>query len=66
MTTFVSFSRRQNDDSTIDSICTRCYQTVASGDRSTELGLVSAEQNHVCNPHGEFNYSDWEHSDRAA
>ena len=40
------FVRRQNPDSTVDSICTRCYQTVATV--RNESDLTSAEENHVC------------------
>ena len=53
MTSFVSFARRQNHDSSIDSICTRCYQTIASAESAN--GLTNAEQSHQCNPNGEFN-----------
>jgi hypothetical protein len=66
MTSLVSFARRQNHDSSIDSICTTCYQTIASAESATEVALSSAEQNHVCSPHGEFNHPRWEHADRAA
>jgi hypothetical protein len=52
MTTFISFARRQNHDSSIDSICTKCYQTVASADNMN--GLAVAEQGHLCDPNGEF------------
>jgi len=48
MTTFVSFARRQNHDSSIDSICTKCYQTIASADSAGEL--VAHEESHVCDP----------------
>lgn len=51
MTTFVSFARRQNHDSSIDSICTKCYQTVASADSAGEL--VAPEESHVCDPNEE-------------
>lgn len=53
MTAFVSFARRDNADSTVDSICTKCYQTVASAHRVSEL--VSFEEVHQCDPNGEFN-----------
>jgi hypothetical protein len=52
MTSFISFARRRNHDSTIDSICTRCYQTVASADTGSELETV--EETHLCDPNGEF------------
>jgi hypothetical protein len=63
---FYPFVRRQNQDSSIDSICATCYQTIASTDRATEQGstsqeLGSAEQVHVCNLNGEFNHQ-LEHS----
>lgn len=51
MTTFVSFARRQNHDSSIDSICTKCYQTVASADSADEL--VAGEESHRCDPNEE-------------
>jgi hypothetical protein len=53
MTTFISFARRRNPDSTIDSICTRCYQTIASGD--SEASLATAEEGHSCDPNCEYN-----------
>jgi hypothetical protein len=37
MTTFISFARRQNPDSSTDSIYTRCYQTIATGASKTTL-----------------------------
>jgi len=54
MTTFISFARRRNHDSSIDSICTKCYQTIASADNMNELD--SAEEKHLCDENGEFNY----------
>jgi hypothetical protein len=53
MITLIPFARRRNQDSTVDSICTKCYQTIAS--EEDEVKLVSAEQRHTCNPNGEFN-----------
>jgi hypothetical protein len=44
----VSFARRQNHDSYIDSICTKCHQTIATAD-SVRI-LATAEKGHVCNP----------------
>src|SRR5277367_3797500 len=46
MTTFISFARRRNSDTTIDSICTRCYQTVARA--HTPGDLDAYEQVHRC------------------
>jgi hypothetical protein len=54
MTSLVSFARRQNHDSSIDSICTKCYQTIASAESLS--GLATAEQSHLCDPNGEFNH----------
>ena len=48
MTTFISFARRRKEDCTIDSVCTRCYQTIAT-DRN-ESKLVEAEEAHFCEP----------------
>lgn len=52
MTSFISFARRRNADRSIDSICTRCYQTIASG--TSEAGLEGAERAHTCDPNGEY------------
>jgi hypothetical protein len=52
MTTFISFARRQNHDASIDSICTKCYQTIASADSPRDL--EAHEQAHRCDPNGEF------------
>jgi len=53
MTTFISFARRHNHDLSIDSICTKCYQTIASADSVSDL--AAAEESHLCDPNGEFN-----------
>jgi hypothetical protein len=53
MTSSISFARRRNRDSTVDSICTKCYQTIAS--ERDETKLTSAEEGHTCDPYGEFN-----------
>jgi len=52
MTTFISFARRPNHDASIDSICTRCYQTIASADSPGDLEVH--ERTHQCDPNGEF------------
>ena len=54
MTSVISFARRRNQDSTVDSICTRCYQTIASG--NSEANLAAAEEVHSCDPNGEYNW----------
>jgi hypothetical protein len=52
MTTFPAFARRRNQNSSVDSICTKCFLTIASA--SVEEGLVAHEEKHVCDPFGEF------------
>ena len=52
MATFPPFVRRHNRDSTIDSICTKCFQTIASA--LCEDDLAAPEQTHVCVPLDEF------------
>jgi hypothetical protein len=48
MNTFLGFVHRINADSTVDSICMKCFQTVTVG--KSELDLVRAEQVHSCAP----------------
>jgi hypothetical protein len=48
MATYPKFARRRNRDSSIDSICTLCFQTIASADR--EEDLVHREEVHICDP----------------
>jgi hypothetical protein len=52
MITAIAFARRQNHDSSIDSICKTCYQTIASADTIGQL--EATEENHVCDPNGEY------------
>jgi len=52
MTTFPTFARRLNLDSTIDSICTKCFLTIASAGNAADLAAY--EKKHVCDPYGEF------------
>jgi hypothetical protein len=53
MASFDVFAVRQNRDSSIDSICTQCYQTMHR--RAPALTFTFAEQGRVCDPNGEFN-----------
>lgn len=46
MVLFYGFVRRVNRDSTIDSICTRCFRTIATD--KDEIPLVNAEKTHTC------------------
>ena len=52
MALFPPFARRRNIDSSIDSICTTCFLTIASV--GSEEELVAHEEKHVCDPFGEF------------
>ena len=52
MTTRPPFARRLNRDASIDSICTKCYQTIASV--AYEDDLAAHEHKHFCEPLGEF------------
>ena len=56
MTNLVSFTRRWNRDSSIDSICTKCYRTIASANREDELAV--RERNHICDPYEEVIRAD--------
>ena len=42
------FPHRMNRDGTIDSICPRCYATIATSTREADLERIEAA--HVCNP----------------
>jgi hypothetical protein len=44
----IKYPHRQNRDRTWDSICTRCFRTVATC--RTEGELANFEKAHVCNP----------------
>jgi hypothetical protein len=48
MTSFIAFARRRRDNLTIDSVCTRCCETVATG--RNEASLQEAERAHFCEP----------------
>jgi hypothetical protein len=61
MSTFHSFARRLREDLTFDSICTRCYQTIATAPRSIDLAKI--EQSHVCDPDGEHTRFSQAHMD---
>ncbi len=49
MTTLSPFAHRRNPDASIDSICTRCFQTIASED--SEGKLIAHEERHSCDPY---------------
>jgi hypothetical protein len=46
--TLLAFRRRHNEDGTWDSICLRCYRTVASARDATWLQLL--QSTHTCDP----------------
>jgi hypothetical protein len=48
MNAIIGFVRRENPDSTIDSICTKCFQTIAVA--RCERDLIRAENDHTCEP----------------
>ena len=52
MTTLPQFARRRNRDSSVDSICTRCIQTISTAAREEELAIH--EEKCCCDPYGEF------------
>jgi hypothetical protein len=54
MTAFPKFAKRRNSNRSIDSICTKCFLTVASA--SSDEELVAHEERHVCDPFGAFSH----------
>jgi hypothetical protein len=56
MTNLVSFARRRNPDSSVDSICATCYQTIASSE--SDLTLSNAEESHRCDPNAELDRTE--------
>jgi hypothetical protein len=48
METLSNFFHRTTPDSTIESICTRCFQTIARGKNEAEI--VEVEKVHSCTP----------------
>jgi hypothetical protein len=60
MTTLASFAHRRNPDESFDSICTKCFQTVACED--SEGKLIAREEHHSCDPIYEVtraNFDSW-------
>jgi len=52
MTTPMPFAHRRNPDTSIDSICTTCFQTIANENNETKL--IEHEERHLCVPHWQF------------
>jgi len=46
--TSAPFPHRANPDGTIDSICSRCYVTIGTANRESDLEVMEAV--HVCEP----------------
>jgi hypothetical protein len=44
--THIAFPHRRNSDGTIDSICKRCFVTIAT--EATDAELEGAERAHIC------------------
>ena len=61
MADLISFARRQNHDSSVNSICTKCYQTIGSTSTNKLGALTIAERNHRCDPNGEFNHLNFDY-----
>jgi len=55
MTTFPKFAKRRNWNSSFDSICIRCYQTIATANSEEEL--AAHEQKHTCDPDWAYSHS---------
>jgi hypothetical protein len=58
MNTLSPFAHRRNPDKSIDSICTVCFQTIASED--LEGKLIAHERSHTCDPYWQsrFDYRE--------
>ncbi len=54
MNTLSPFAHRRNPDQSIDSICTGCFQTIASEDR--EAKLIAHEGSHSCDPYSQYRF----------
>ena len=52
MVALIPFAHRRNSDASIDSICTTCFQTIASED--SESKLIAHEECHLCDPYWQF------------
>jgi len=58
MTTLAPFAHRRNPDRSVDSICTTCFQTIASEDR--EDSLIAHEGRHACDPYWQFSRASFD------
>lgn len=64
MNSNADYAHRRNDDGTFDSICLRCYRTVATA--NTESDLVFSEAKHLCPPDSSADTDDVSGSRRNA
>jgi len=55
MISLLPFAHRKNSDGSIDSICTMCFQTIATED--SEGKLIAHEERHLCDPNWQFSPS---------
>jgi hypothetical protein len=55
MSSPIPFAHRRNPDGSLDSICTTCFQTIASED--SEGKLIAHEERHTCDPFWQFSRS---------
>lgn len=58
MITLIPFAHRRNSDASIDSICTTCFQTIASED--CEDKLIAHEERHACDPNWQFSRAQFD------
>ena len=52
MATVNQFAHRTNPDKSIDSICTTCFQTIASEGIASKL--IAYEERHSCDPYWQY------------
>jgi len=58
MTTLTPFAHRRNRDASFDSICTKCFRTIASED--SEGKLFAREERHSCEQIYEVTRADFD------
>jgi len=64
MNTLSPFAHRRNPDKSIDSICTACFQTIASED--LEGKLIAHEESHSCDPYWQFSRARFDYRESAS
>ena len=58
MSSLIPFAHRRNPDKSIDSICTTCFQTIASEDSAGKV--IAREGSHTCDPLWQFSRAGYE------